>query len=85
MSDIAEFLRGTIKVYGYTARKDLNFKNISNNMTVNGSNTKTLHNRFIAVNEEQFNKVIENDTVKKCFSDCNNCNHCKKQKRIYNI
>ena len=37
MSDIADVLAlANIKVYGYTTREDLDYSNISDNMTVNG-------------------------------------------------
>ena len=74
MSKIADILKdiaikgNIIKVYGYTARKDLNFSNISDNMVVNGSNFM-IHNNFVVV-KQPISKII-------CKGNCRICNLCK--------
>ena len=67
---IAELLKDHgIKVYGYTARKDLSFKH-SENITLNGSGFM-LDNNFYVVD-----KHSENDAYK-CLGDCKACELCK--------
>lgn len=70
LSDIAEALRPYgIRFYGYTARRDLNFDNISDNMIVNGSGFR-VHNNFEAVPEAGPDDVI-------CPGNCRTCDLCK--------
>ena len=70
MSLLAEWLKErNIYIYGYTARKDLDFSNVSDNMTVNGSGFM-LHNEFKAVYEYSNNAL-------QCLGDCKICNRCK--------
>jgi hypothetical protein len=70
-----------IKVYTYTHRKDLNFDNLSDNLTINSSyKDKKISNRFIALAEKKYNKVnsIKKDKkIVNCKMDCTNCNLCK--------
>ena len=75
LSKIANLLKGTIKLYTYTARKDLNFTGISDNLTVNGSNFM-INNAFIITTD--LNKV-------NCPADCKKCDKCKvsKNRNIY--
>lgn len=70
MSAIAEGLKGKFVVYGYTARKDLDFSKVSDNMVVNGSNFM-VHNNFKAVAEIPCNYPHQ------CAGDCRICNMCK--------
>ena len=75
LSRIADLLKDICKVYTYTARKDLNFTGISNNLTVNGSDFM-VNNAFIVTTN--INKV-------NCIADCKKCNKCKvsKNRNIY--
>ena len=76
LSDIAEMLKfAGIKVYTYTARKDLNFANISDNLTVNGSNFMISNNFQLTTDKNLVN----------CPADCKICNKCKvsKNRNIY--
>ena len=69
MSDIAELLKPVgIRVYGYTARSDLDFSNVSDNMTVTGTYFN-VHNCFKPV--RQFTSKI------RCQANCRTCNLCK--------
>ena len=75
MSKIADLLAPAgIKVYGYTARKDLNFDNLSQNMTVNGSGFK-VHNSFTAIPKTQAPSKEE----VMCVGNCRNCHKCKER------
>ena len=67
LSDISDLLKGIIKVYTYTARKDLNFDNISDNLTVNGSG-------FMVSNQFE---VTTNKSTVNCPANCRICNKCK--------
>jgi hypothetical protein len=69
LSAIAEQLPNAT-VYGYTARKDLDYSNVADNVVVNGSNHKNGHNTFTAVKEYSPNAI-------KCPGDCFGCNLCK--------
>lgn len=66
--------RHGIKVYGYTARRDLDFSRISSNMTVTGSGFM-IHNNFKAV------KAL-NKTGRICPGDCRRCDMCKTRKGV---
>lgn len=71
LSEIAEQLKGKVKVYTYTARKDLNFDNLSKNLTVNGSGFMISNNFYVIKNKsEMIDKYI-------CLGDCGKCNLCK--------
>jgi hypothetical protein len=72
----------SIKVYGYTARKDLHergyFKDIPENIVITGSGFM-VHNEFGPYYKDTHGKVD-------CLGDCGICNLCKerKEKIIYN-
>ena len=68
MDVIARILDGKIRVYGYTARCDLDYSKISSNMIVNGSG-------FMATNE--FKAVTEYTSKIRCAGNCRICNLCK--------
>ena len=71
MSAISDLMdKRNIKVYGYTARKDLDFSNISANMAVNGSGFM-VSNNFYPVD-----KFSSSDKYR-CLGDCRKCNICK--------
>ena len=70
MSKIAELLEPAgIRVYGYTARRDLDFSKISKNMIVNGSSFM-VSNNFEAVREPSAGDVV-------CPGNCRTCHMCK--------
>ena len=72
ISTIADILKEEeIKVYGYTARSDLNFENLSDNLVMNGSGFM-LDNNFVAVKEYSGNAA-------KCKQNCRICNLCKQK------
>ncbi len=59
-----------MKIYGYTARSDLDLKGFPKNTVINGSGFM-LDNNFTIVNE--FSK----DAKFRCMGDCRVCNLCK--------
>ena len=79
ISDIAEGVKGVVKVYMYTARKDLAesgvFEGLSSNLTINGSGFM-VHNAFIALDHDEFNKNITEKSIQ-CRGDCRVCQLCK--------
>ena len=75
VSGIAEQLKGIVKVYTYTARKDLDFSNVSDNLTVNGSGFM-VHNNFYIYRDKS--ELIDNFI---CGGDCLKCNLCKVSKK----
>ena len=79
MSRISEKLKALkIKVYGYTARRDLDYSSVSDNMTVNGSGF-TVHNQFKVVSERVPGAL-------NCSGSCKTCGLCKTSKnRIINV
>ena len=73
INKIADILKPyKIKVYGYTARKDLNYKGLSDNIVINGSSFM-INNSFTAVKEPR--GVI-------CKGNCRLCNICKISKGL---
>lgn len=77
MSEVAKILKyAGIIVYGYTARKDLDYTNVSDNMVITGSGFM-VHNSFTAVPKETLNKYKH-----VCKMDCSICNLCAKRKGI---
>jgi hypothetical protein len=78
MSKIADMLEPHgIRMYGYTARKDLNFKNISRNMVVNGSSFRS-DNEFTAVPKDY--KLEPQEMI--CAGDCRECHACKNKNNL---
>lgn len=76
LSIIAECLKAiNVKVYTHTARKDLNFSKVSDNLTVSGSGFM-IHNNF---------SVTKDKKLVNCPADCKKCHKCKvsKGKLIY--
>lgn len=74
MSRIAYILNyAKIKVYGYTARSDLNFSRVDDNMIVNGSNTM-IHNKYTAIPKKELkgHKFI-------CPGNCRICSICSER------
>jgi hypothetical protein len=75
MSEIADILKTkNIVVYGYTARKDLDYTKKSNNLILNGSYF-TIDNRFVPVRE-----LSKSPYVLHCKMNCRICNLCKESK-----
>lgn len=69
---ITELLADTgVKIYGYTARVDLDFSKAPSNLTLQGSGFK-IHNSFTAIDKA---KVQPTDTV--CPGNCRTCSMCK--------
>lgn len=78
MSKIADKLEPYgIRMYGYTARQDLNFKNISRNMVVNGSSFRE-DNEFTAVPKDY---MLEPQEMF-CPGDCRDCHACKNKNNL---
>jgi len=76
LSHIAEQLKGVVKVYTYTARKDLDFSCVSDNLTINGSGFMVHNNFYVYRNEsELIDKYV-------CAGDCKTCNLCKTRKNL---
>lgn len=74
LSQIAtELSRLKIKVYTYTHRSDLNYDNLSDNLTINGSGFM-VHNNFTAVND--YSSRIT------CVGDCRSCHICKTRHNV---
>ncbi len=70
MSAVADILiKHDIRVYGYTARRDLDFSKISRNMVVNGSDFM-LSNSFTAVPKTKPLPLM-------CPGNCRTCTLCK--------
>lgn len=70
MSAIAEYLSiFDIRVYGYTARQDLDFSHVHPNMVVNGSSFM-VHNSFTPVAKGTQTSLL-------CPGNCRNCKLCK--------
>lgn len=64
-----------VVTYGYTARKDLNFDNVS--FLVKGSdNDSGNHGRTVVLNDID---EIQND-YKECIGDCKICSMCSAEK-----
>lgn len=74
LNQIAEKLKDTVVVYTYTARKDLNYDNLSENLVVNGSGFM-VSNNFYVINKvgDEFDKFV-------CPGACLTCNLCKRSK-----
>jgi hypothetical protein len=71
MSKLADLL--DVPVYGYTARDDLDYSQVSHNMTVNGSGFM-VHNEF---------KAVPKVTSKiHCQGDCRHCHICKLRRGV---
>ncbi len=66
LNAIAKLLN--LKVYTYTARRDLKFNGLSNNLVINGSGFP-IHNNFKAVDKHS-SKAL------KCVGDCRKCKLC---------
>lgn len=58
-------------VYGYTARSDLDFNNLSENLIINGTYFR-VHNTFIPVQ-----KFTNTPGAEKCHGKCETCDLCK--------
>ena len=63
-----------IRFYGYTARKDLKFDYLPNNITINGSGFM-VHNRFDAVDRIKPKIIV-------CCGDCKRCDICTTRRGI---
>lgn len=63
--------RVPVTIYGFTARSDLQFEGLPDNLVINGSSFM-VDNSFTAVPESE---VREGDVV--CAGDCRNCDLCK--------
>lgn len=70
LADIATVLsHANITVYGYTARRDLHFKQLPKNLVIQGSGFM-VHNQFTAVNTIDKRRAV-------CAGDCRICGLCK--------
>lgn len=74
LNEIAEKLKGTVVVYTYTAREDLNYDKISDNLIVNGSGFMVSNNFYV------IDKVGDEIDKYVCPGSCLNCNLCKRAK-----
>jgi hypothetical protein len=75
ISEIADLLeKDGIRVYGYTARTDLNYSNISKNLVMNGSYFM-VDNSFVPVRQYTEGGV-------KCQGNCRICNLCKEKNGV---
>ena len=88
VSGIAERLKKRFtRVYVYTARKDLNFDNVSDNLTIVG-NEFMVHNAFVVVNkyhlDEEVQKALaDGKKVWVCPMNCRICNQCTKRNKLW--
>lgn len=87
LSIIADKLKNEgIKVYTYTHRKDLDYTNLSDNLTINSSwKDKKIHNRFISLKSNVINRIMKSKKDKKiihCIADCSKCNACKSRNNL---
>ena len=73
LSDIARGLKGILKVYTYTARKDLDFSNVDENLAIDGSGF-TVHNEFTVVTKATGNII--------CPGNCRDCHICKTRHNV---
>ena len=74
MSEIASLLKPyKITVYGYTARKDLDFSKVSSNMVVTGSRFM-VHNEFVPGGDVSEGYV--------CALNCRVCDLCKSRRYV---
>lgn len=74
-SKLADLLKPIgIKVYCYTARKDLNLDNLSDNLTVTGSGFMA-HNNFKSVDDISGKRIV-------CRMDCRTCHICKESRGV---
>lgn len=80
MSRISDLLRGNIRAYTYTARKDLDYRNHSSNLVINGSGFM-VDNEFRVIPEEDINLngvICDCTTQGKSADSCINClDKCK--------
>jgi hypothetical protein len=82
-SMLADKLKGVVTVYMYTARKDLDFSDLSSNLVINGSGFM-IDNEFRFIPKKHIKDIKPTDTV--CSGDCPNCTYCKeKKKRVIKI
>lgn len=80
---LADKLKDVVIVYMYTARKDLDFSDISKNLVINGSGFM-LDNEFRFIPKSKFKDIKSTDDI--CSGDCPNCSFCKeKKKRVIKI
>ena len=75
LKEVVSYMPGVIW-YGYTARRDLEYNNIPNNLIVNGSGF-VVSNSFTAVE-----RILEEHTS--CPGNCRDCDLCK-QARAFEI
>jgi hypothetical protein len=75
ISRIADYLaKEDIRVYGYAARSDLKYSNLSKNLVLNGSYFM-IHNQFFPVMNYSKEAI-------KCIGNCRICNLCKEAKGL---
>lgn len=76
LSEIANELKGIVKCYTYTARYDLDFSNVSENLVINGSGFMVDNCFYVIHNEsEMIDKFL-------CCGNCRICNLCKRKSGI---
>lgn len=79
LSEIAEILSCYgVPVYCYTARKDLDFSNVSKFLTVNGSGFM-VHNNFMPVSRNAKSSTGLIEQKYGCLADCNICSKCTRR------
>ena len=74
LNEISDKLKGIVVVYTYTARKDLSYDKISDNLIVNGSGFMVSNNFYIIEKAgDEFDKFV-------CPGACLTCNLCKRSR-----
>jgi hypothetical protein len=70
MKEIATLLPD-LKMYGFTARRDLVFENLPDNLVINGSDFM-LDNKITLITDKKWRKFT-------CPGDCRYCTMCKEK------
>jgi hypothetical protein len=79
ISDLADLMAGDALVYMYTARKDLDYSGVSDNLVIQGSGFM-IHNNFQFVPKEEFDKIpqlLKARNTYLCGGSCLECSYCK--------
>jgi hypothetical protein len=63
-----------VTIYGYTARRDLRYNNLPDNLIINGSGFM-VSNMFTATREIRSGQI-------QCPGNCRNCNLCKQDRKL---
>jgi hypothetical protein len=81
LSKVADILKGRAVVYGYTARRDLDFRGLSDNLVINGSGFM-LDNQFTAVEKSRSDEDLFGEYDAVCGGDCRVCDRCKSKQGL---